>query len=127
MRKYRHIDPKSPAAFRRSIGQFVKFFIAWNMIGYCFYSYLKHRARKKDPEFDSKNSREQILNMMGKTESLPRYNLKISPKGISLTERSLDSDEQNTQVETDNNNQTVSEKDTSKGQQDTGKERNANS
>jgi len=53
LRRYRFLDPKSKKARNRSIGQFVKFFIAWNGIGYLIYLRLKENARQKYPDFDT--------------------------------------------------------------------------
>lgn len=59
LRKYRFSDPTSIRSKYRVYGQFLKFFIAWNGIGYMIYKYMQRNARKKDPEFDNKSSGEK--------------------------------------------------------------------
>jgi hypothetical protein len=56
MRRYRYGDPKSAKARNRVISQVLKFFVGWNLLGYCVWKYMKSTVSEKHPEFEDKSN-----------------------------------------------------------------------
>ena len=61
-KRYRYPSAVGSAGKRTAVGQFVKFFVAWNALAYLAYKIMTRNARENDPAgtevFDKRPSRE---------------------------------------------------------------------